>query len=64
MKNRDRIADEKLTEIEVWSYDPTILSKEKYVDLASLALSLKEINDERVEQALEESLKGETWYMG
>jgi len=64
VKDKDRIADEKLTEIEVWRYNPTLLSKEKCVDLTSLALSLKEINDERVEQALEERLKGETWYMG
>ena len=63
MKDRDRIADEKLTEIEVWRYNPTLLSKEKYVDIASLALSLKEMNDERVELALKERLKGETWYM-
>ncbi len=64
VKDKDRIADEKLTEIQVWCYDPTLLSKEKQVDLVSLALSLKEINDERVEQALEERLKDETWYMG
>lgn len=64
LKDRDRIIDEKLTEIEVWNYDPRILSKENYVDLASLALSLKGINDERIEQALEERLKGEKWYMG
>ena len=64
VKDRDRIADENLTEIEVWRYDPTLLSKEKQVDLVSLALSLKEIKDERVEQELEERLKGETWYTG
>lgn len=64
IKDRDQIADEKLTEIQVWAYNPMLLSKEKQVDLASLALSLKEINDERVEQALEERLKGETWYTG
>lgn len=64
VKDKDRIADEKLTEIEVWHYNPTLLSKEKYVDLVSLELSLKEVNDERIEQALEEMLKGETWYMG
>jgi len=64
VKDKDRIADGKLIEIEVWSYDPILLSKEKYVDLASLALSLKENNDERIEQIVEERLKGETWYMG
>ena len=41
LKDRDRIIDEKLTEIEVWNYDPRILSKENYVDLASLALFFK-----------------------
>lgn len=64
LNDRDRILDQKLTEIQVWSYDPRILSKEYYVDLVSLALSLKEFNDERIEQALEERLKGEKWYMG
>lgn len=64
VKDRDQIVDKKLTEIQVWHYNPMLLSKEKQVDIASLALSLKEINDERVEQALEERLKGETWYTG
>lgn len=62
VKDRDRIVDEKLIKIEVWRYNPMLLSKEKYVDLVSLAISLKEINDERVEHALEERLKGESWY--
>ncbi len=62
VRNKDRIADEKLVELEVWHYDPTLLSKEQYVDIASLALSLKDINDERVEQALAERLESEEWY--
>ncbi|MGM9972550.1 MAG: winged helix-turn-helix domain-containing protein [Clostridiaceae bacterium] len=62
VRNKDRITDEKLVELEVWHYDPTLLSKEQYVDIASLALSLKDINDERVEQALAERLESEEWY--
>ena len=37
-------------------YDPRKLSKEKIVDGLSLALSLKEDADERVEEAVEEML--------
>lgn len=64
INDKDRIADEKLTEVEVWRYNPTLLSNQGRVDIVSLALSLKELNDERVEQALEERLKGESWYTG
>jgi len=64
IKDKDRIADEKLTEVEVWRYNPKLLSNQGKVDIVSLALSLKELNDERVEQALEEKLKGESWYTG
>src|SRR5665648_1304812 len=64
IKDKDRIADEKLTEMEVWRYNPILLSYQGKVDIVSLALSLKELNDERVEQALEERLKGESWYTG
>lgn len=63
VKNRDRIADENLVELQIWNYDPKLLSKSYYVDIVSLALTLNEIKDERIEQALEERLKGEAWYM-
>lgn len=42
--------------VEMWRYDPRKLSKEKMVDGLSLALSLKEDADERVEEAVEEML--------
>ena len=42
--------------IEMWRYDPRKLSREKMVDELSLALSLKEDADERVEEAVEEML--------
>ena len=64
IKNKDRIADEKLVELEIWNYDPALISNNEYVDIASLAASLKDNQDERIEQALEERLNCEKWYMG
>jgi hypothetical protein len=51
-----------MMEFQIWNYDPQLLVKNSTVDLVSLALSTSDINDERVKQALEENLKGETWY--
>ncbi len=48
-------------EIEVWSYAPSLFAKDKVVDRLSLYLSLKESQDERVEAALEEMMKGLQW---
>lgn len=62
VKNRDRIADQNLVELQIWNYDPKILSENNYVDIVSLALSVSDLNDERIDQALEERLKGELWY--
>ena len=42
--------------VEMWRYDPRKLSKGKMVDGLSLALSLREDADERVEEAVEEML--------
>ena len=39
-----------------YSYDPRILSKNRYVDVLSLYLSLREDMDERIEEAREEML--------
>lgn len=43
-------------EIELWKYNPDILSKDGMVDTLSLVMSLKENADERVEEAVEELL--------
>jgi hypothetical protein len=48
-------------EIEVWSYTPSLFAKGEVVDRLSLYLSLKESQDERVEAALEEMMKGMQW---
>lgn len=48
--------------LEVWSYDPTIIAKEKYVDVVSLHLSLRDLDDPRIDDEKEKMMKGETWY--
>ena len=47
--------------LEIWKYDPKPLAVYCEVDVASLALSLREIKDERVEQAVEEMVEGYRW---
>jgi len=62
VKNKDLIKDTELVELELWDYDPGLFSNNRHVDLLSLYATLKEETDERVEQALEEVLRGEPWY--
>jgi len=61
--NKDIIKDKKLVQLEVWDYDPRLLSDKKHVDLMSLYVTLEEEKDERVEKALENVMRGEAWYM-
>lgn len=62
VNNKDQIKDWQLVELQLWDYDPRLFSYKHHVDILSLYASLKEENDERVEQALEEVLRGEPWY--
>ncbi len=62
VKNKDLIKDSKLVELELWDYDPERFSDNRHVDILSLYVSLKGETDERVEQALEEVLRRESWY--
>lgn len=48
-------------QLEIWKYDPRPLVVYHGVDVVSLALSLQEIKDERVEQAVEEMMEGYKW---
>lgn len=61
IKNRDIVRDEKLVELQIWDYEPNLFSNKGYVDPMSLYASLKDEYDERVEEALEELLRGEKW---
>jgi len=50
-------------EVQLWDYDPKMFTHNKnHVNLISLYASLKDEKDERVEDALNEVLRGETWY--
>lgn len=62
-KNHDYIKDEQLIELQLWDYDPKLFSNHHSVDSASLFASLRGETDERIEQAIEEVLRGEEWYM-
>lgn len=44
-------------EIEIWKYDPAVLSENGFVDPLSLVLSLREDADERTEEAIEEIME-------
>ncbi|MGB4592191.1 MAG: hypothetical protein WBI63_00220, partial [Coriobacteriia bacterium] len=54
-------ADEAELEVEVWSYEPGLLSDAATVDRLSLYLSLRDDTDERVQSALDELMRGVTW---
>jgi hypothetical protein len=47
--------------LEVWYYDPTILSKGNEIDKLSLYLSLKEHEDERLQGALKKMINEIVW---
>ena len=53
--------DEARYELEVWSYSPGLFANGKIVDQFSLYLSLRDIEDERVESAMEEMMEGIEW---
>ena len=54
-------ADDAGLEIEVWRYSPHLLSNGDVVDRLSLYLDLREDEDERVQSALEEMMRGVEW---
>lgn len=49
-------------EVELWWYDPRLLSERREVDPLSLYLSLRDSTDDRVQTALDELLRSQTWY--
>ncbi|MGJ8638024.1 MAG: hypothetical protein ACSHYA_01405 [Opitutaceae bacterium] len=48
-------------EFEIWSYDPALLSDRSVVDACSLALSLKDVADDRVQIAVDQLMEGIQW---
>ena len=55
------IQDDAGTAIETWAYDPAILAEGEAVDPLSLYMSLKDMEDARVQKALKEILEALTW---
>lgn len=53
--------DEADLEVEVWSYEPGLLSNGPAVDRLSLYLSLREDTDERVQSALDQMMRDVSW---
>jgi DNA-binding MarR family transcriptional regulator len=53
--------DPEAIEVEIWSYNPKLLAEEDVVDRFSLFLSLRDSEDERVEQALEQLMEAAEW---
>jgi hypothetical protein len=53
--------DPESLEVEIWSYDPELLSEGEVVDRLSLFLSLRDNEDERVEATLQEMMEAMSW---
>jgi len=53
--------DEGAHHLEIWRYDPSLLSSTHTVDRLSLFLSLRDSGDERVESALDEMMEDLHW---
>ena len=54
---RELVDEKKQVRVELWEYSPHILSRSSLIDPLSLAVSLRDNVDERVEQAVDELLK-------
>lgn len=50
------VDDSQQSEVEIWKYDPQIFARNGIVDAISLAMSLKNEQDERIQNAVEELL--------
>lgn len=57
--NSQLIDSAKQYELELWKYNPCVLSEEHGVDILSLSVSLSHLRDERVEIAVDEMLENE-----
>lgn len=58
----DEIVEEELIEVEIWKYDPQILTSEQFPDILSLKMSLNDNVDDRVSIELAKNLEKEKWY--
>lgn len=57
LRGTDALVDSEQTKVEVWQYNPALLSmREGISDPLSVAVSLRDVDDPRVEQAIEEAI--------
>lgn len=56
---KELIDPKEQVKIELWSYDPKMFSNDNVADSLSVALSLREIEDERIEEAIDEYIERE-----
>ena len=56
---KELVDPDKQIRLEIWEYDPKQFAKDNVADSLSVALSFKEMEDERVEEAVEELLEKE-----
>ncbi len=64
MNNNEKYEKDPVMQIEVWSYDPGILSKTGSVDIVSLKLSLANEKDERIQMEIDNLMRENAWYGG
>lgn len=53
--------EKNLLHVEVWKYDPALFAEDQVVDPVSMAVSLKDCTDERVQGELEEFMEAYQW---
>jgi len=57
----DQDIEQEYAEIELWAYDPHLLSRGETVDMLSLFLTLRASTDERIQKALSEMMESIKW---
>lgn len=55
--NDQLIDTDRQCRLELWKYDPRKISGDHYIDVLSLAMSLSDEQDERIEQCIEDMLQ-------
>ncbi len=59
--SQDSRPSDKVIKMQIWKYNPKLISSEDYVDRLSLYLSMKDSKDERILISLDEMMAGIRW---
>lgn len=63
INDQETLRDKNFFEVQIWHYNPHVLSINNQVDKLSLKLSLEKISDDRIDMAIQKILEDEPWYM-